>query len=190
MKFCWKCGTQLNDDDRFCRKCGAESVVPNGASAAQSAAPVAQAPVSQAPIVSVVPPSSMATMQQQYLDGPFQSATSFTVPQRPPQGKALLFVTCNGSSSNPSVVILDNNKVVPNRFAKPGLNRQLIYHPGSILIKYRVDRGPGLTFVSARYTTYSKSLIFHPDEIITMQVDVGRNVTHIVFQSSQGYAIP
>jgi len=186
MKFCWKCGTELNDDDRFCRKCGAESVVPNSAANAQPAAPVAPA----APVVNVVPASPMASMQQQYLDGPFQSATSFTVPQKPPEGKALLFVTCNGTSSNPSVVIMDNNKITPNRFAKPGLNRQLIYHPGSIVIKYRVDRGPGLTFVSARYTTYSKALIFHPGEIITMQVEVGRNVTHIVFQSSQGYAIP
>ncbi|MCR5327308.1 MAG: zinc ribbon domain-containing protein [Saccharofermentans sp.] len=117
------------------------------------------------------------------------SATSFMTPQTPPEGKALLFVTCNGTSSEPSVVILNNGKVTPNRFAKPGVNRQIVYHPGQIVIQYRVDRGPGFTAVSSRYSTYSKALTFHPDEIVTMEVVVGRNVTHVTFQSSQGYAI-
>lgn len=44
--FCWKCGTKLEDDERFCSQCG-EQVIPVD----QPDIPVAEAPVVQPPVV-------------------------------------------------------------------------------------------------------------------------------------------
>ena len=182
--FCSNCGKPIADGSKFCNHCGApQNVISTGESAAQNPYTNAGTVATQAPA------ANMADPMQQYLNGPLQSATGFNVPQRPPEGMALLFVTCSGTSSRPMVNILDNGKVKPERYAKPGVNRQIVFHPGSILLKYNVDRGPGLTVVSARYAKYVKPLYFHPNEVITMQVVVGRNVTHVTFQSSQGYPI-
>lgn len=178
MKFCWKCGAQLNDADAFCNKCGAKAVMPDSPEYLDF--PVTTVPTYEQPPVI----QQQAPFQEQFL-----SATSFTTPQQPPEGMALLFVTCNGTSSNPSIMFFNGRKVIPDSYAKPGVNRQLLYEPGSYVLKYQVDRGPGLTVVSARMTTYTKAIIFHPNEIVSMNVVVGRNVTHISFTSNQGYAI-
>lgn len=60
MKFCTACGTQGDDDDRFCNSCGKEILRPAAGSAPAPAAPptprAPSAPLAAAPEAPVMPP--------------------------------------------------------------------------------------------------------------------------------------
>lgn len=161
MKFCRECGFQLNDTDKFCAKCG----TPTGVS------PAAPAGYSQ---------TAYQQMPQQNF------ASVYGVPQ-PGPNEALLVVTCNSVYSRGNVVIKSGS----GQFYRTenGKTSAIKMPVGSVTIRYKIDRGPCLTLVAARSKEYTKTLIFHPGEIITLQVSIGSEVNQALFQSSTGLAI-
>lgn len=161
MKYCRQCGSQLNDEDKFCHKCGK-------ACAEDMSAPIAAFSVNT-PMI--------------------QQNNAFVIPDIPNPGpnEAELVVFCNSIYSGGNVTILNgtgNNVKIAN-----GTKSVMKVAPGTMAIRYRVDRGPCLTLWAARKNDYSKSLVFHPGEIIIMQVNIGREINNTTFQSSMGYII-
>ena len=165
MKYCRECGFQLNDEDKFCPKCGK----PSEAVAAAPGAPAA-------PTVNMQMPQA-------------QPNPAFSFPDLPHPGpnEAMLVVMCN--STNPKGNVLIKNGTGQNVVIKNGEKSAMSVAPGNMVIHYTIDRGPGLTLVAARKTDYKKMLIFHPGETIIMQVGIGREINHAVFQSSLGFVI-
>ena len=100
-----------------------------------------------------------------------------------------LSVCCLASSSFASTRIVLNKKGVENPLIKVGETKKIAFEPGDHIITFVVDRGPGLTFVASRVTTYRRRLSFHPGETITMDVNAGRQMTQVNFTSSLGYQI-
>lgn len=104
--------------------------------------------------------------------------------------EALLVIYCNASNPRGSVELITGRDRSANLKVRAGEKMPIKMPLGNVVITYLVDRGPGLTVVAARRSKYNKSLFFHPGETILMQVNVGRQVTHTICQSSQGYSIP
>ncbi len=107
----------------------------------------------------------------------------------PVDGKARLSVCCLASSASASVNVLPNDPSKKGTIIKAGQTGIIEYEPGDYVITYVVDRGPGLTFVASRITRYQKRLTFHPGETITMDANVGRQMTQVNYQSSLGFQI-
>lgn len=162
MKFCGKCGSQLADDDIFCTKCGKPCDT--------------NVPANNVPGAGVI-------QNQVPQNTPLIIAG---VPQ-PGPGEAMLVVTCNSINPKGCVTILNGkgqNVVIPN-----GGQNAMKVAVGNMVIRYQVDRGPGLTMFAARKNEYSKSLFFHSGETIIMQVNIGREINNTNFQSSLGFVI-
>lgn len=159
--FCGKCGCHVPDDDLFCSHCGARvnKVTHQQPSAAQ---PAASVPAAAAPVQASIP--GAASLEE-----------------------ALLEVIC--ISANPSASITIKSVNLGNIKVKPGEDYPIRVPIGVVNLQFHVDRGPGLTWVAPRHTNYQKSLVFHPGERIIMQVNIGRNMTKTIFQSSLGYVI-
>ena len=159
MKFCRQCGFQLNDEDRFCPKCGksSETISPSNNQINLSNTPV------QNNIIDVI-----------------------DVPQ-PGINEAVLVVACNSVYSSGKVTILNGNG--QHITIKNGEKTAVKVAAGSMVISYRVDRGPCLTLFAARKNDYSKALFFHSGEIVLMQVNIGSEINSTTFQSSLGFNI-
>ena len=161
MKFCRQCGFQLNDEDRFCPKCGKNSE------------PIPDAPVA---VPAMPQPSPLVNAAYAYSDLP-----------KPAADEALLVVVCNATNPKGNVSVYGKNiEKVMVRNHERGVVKMPV---GNISIIFRADRGPGFTFVAERKTTYTKLLTFHPGEIIVMTVNIGRQMTHANYQSSLGFVI-
>lgn len=162
MKFCRQCGFQLNDSDKFCAKCGAPSE------------PINSSPVQNQSVIG----QTQAT--------PSSDFTYFEVPQ-PKQNEALLVITCNSVYSKGSVSVRNFN--AQGITTTNGEKNIISVRPGAMTISYIIDRGPCLTLFAARAKSYSKSLFFHPGEVIVMQVSIGSEINSTSFQSSLGFQI-
>ena len=161
MKYCRQCGFQLNDEDRFCPKCGKNSD------------PITE---TQGAMPAMPQPSPLVNAAFAYSDLP-----------KPNANEALLVVLCNATNPKGNVAVFSKSSekvLVRNR--ERGVMRMPV---GNVNINYRADRGPGLTVVASRKTTYAKLLTFHPGEIIVMTVNIGRQMTHTKYQSSLGFVI-
>ena len=161
MKFCRECGSQIDDADKFCGKCGA----PTG-----------------------VAPTPTGSPQPSYQQMPQQNSVYSTlgVPQ-PGPNEAILLVTCNSVNPRGCVAFRTNSG---QNYRIDNNGRSAIKMPvGNMVLNYTIDRGPGLTLVAARSKKYSKMLTFHPGEVIIMQVRIGNEVNQALFQSSMGFAI-
>lgn len=159
MKFCRQCGCQLNDEDKFCCKCG------------KACDPIPSSPDGYSSVVGQQIP---------------QQNPAFNYPNIPQPGpnEAMLVVVCN--SINPKGNVLIKNGTGRDVIVKNGESSAMKVAVGNMTIRYVVDRGPGLTLVAARKTSYTKGLIFHPGETIMMQVRIGREINQAAFQSSLG----
>ena len=159
MKFCRQCGFQLNDEDRFCPKCGKSS--------------------------EIISPSNnqINLMNTPVLNN---AIGVLDVPQ-PGVNEAILVVVCNSVYQSGKVIILNGNgkHITINNGEKTAVKVTV----GNMVISYRVDRGPCLTLFAARKSDYSKALFFHSGEIILMQVNIGSEINSATFQSSLGFSI-